>query len=39
MFLLEAGSLGRETVQEPRVRGTFAVGSSYQATTDEDKEE
>jgi hypothetical protein len=33
LLLLEAGSWGTGIVREPRVRGKFAVGSRYQATT------
>jgi hypothetical protein len=36
LLLLEAGSWGMGTVRQPRVRGTSAFGSHYQATTDED---
>jgi hypothetical protein len=36
LLLLEAGSRGTGIVQEPRVRGTSAFGSRYQATTGEE---
>jgi hypothetical protein len=36
LLLLEDGSWGTGIVREPRVRGTSAVGSRYQATTGED---
>jgi hypothetical protein len=36
LLLLEAGSWGTRIVREPRVRGTSAVRSRYQATTGED---
>jgi hypothetical protein len=35
-LLSEAGTWGTGIVREPRVRGTSAVGSRYQATTCED---
>jgi hypothetical protein len=36
LLLLEAGSRDTVIVREPTVRGTFAVGSRYQATASGD---
>jgi hypothetical protein len=35
LLLLEAGSWGTGILRKPRIRGTSAVGSRYQATADE----
>jgi hypothetical protein len=39
LLLLEVGSWGMGIVREPTERGSSAVGSRYQATTSEDRED